>query len=49
MKKLWPMLGLGFLALAVLIATNKPGDYHLREFESIKANFNAISPPSLNG
>ena len=30
----------GILPLLVVISTRNPGDYHLREFEAVKTNFN---------
>jgi hypothetical protein len=43
--KIGAILGLALiLALGALVSTNKPGDYHLREFEHIKTNFNNYRP-----
>lgn len=45
MKKLCLATGLVLaIAVAALIATSKPGEYHLREFQSIKTNFNTYHP-----
>ena len=41
MKKVIGLVCLvGLLPLLVVISTRNPGDYHLREFEAVKTNFN---------
>lgn len=45
MKKIGLAIGLLLvLALAALVMASKPGEYHLREFESLKTNFNTYRP-----
>ena len=45
MKKLGIAVGLLLvLVLAALMSASKPGVYHLRQFESLKANFNSYQP-----
>ena len=36
------------LVLIALISTRNPGEYHLRQFENIKTNFNTYSPTVLD-
>jgi hypothetical protein len=49
MKKLAWMLGAAvILVLIALILTRNPGEYHLRQFENIKTNFNNHSPTVLD-
>jgi len=43
MKKISIMLGLVAVTLAVLTWTGSPGAYHLRQFESLKTNFNGYA------
>ena len=45
MKKVAWILGLVLiLVIATLVSINRPGDYHLREFGTIKTNFNSYRP-----
>ena len=45
MKKIAWILGCGLIvALAAALVTGSPRDYHLREFENIKTNFNSYRP-----
>ena len=45
MKKVGFVVGLILvLALGALIPGSKPGDYHLRQFESLKTNLNSYQP-----